>query len=158
MTKVEIGNLQKTIAKLTEVVHTFSSITDTIASLNNTVSILTNTIEILDNTVNSKNIKITLLENRINKLEQYSKKYNIIITDNTGFLEIKNPLIYKYTFIEFVKNKLDTKINYLDIVEIHRLLTRNEQQYKTIVNFPFNETKFNLLKNSKKTQRYKYLH
>ena len=147
MTKVEIANLQKTIVELTEVVQTFSSIKDTIASLNNTVSILTNKIEILDNTVNSKNIKITLLENRINKLEQYSKKSNIIITDNSGFLETKNP---RNTFIEFAKNKLDTKINYLDIVEIHRLPTRNEQQYKTIVKFHFNETKFNLLKNSKK--------
>ena len=45
---------------------------------------------------------------------------------------------------------MDIKINYLDIVEIHRLPTRNEQQYKTIVKFHFNETKFNLLKNSKK--------
>ena len=149
MTKVEIANTQKTISELIEVVHTFSSIKDTIASLNNTVMILTNTIEILDNTENSKNIKMTLLENRIIKLEQYSKESNIIITDNSGFLETKNP---RNTFIEFAKNKLDTKINYLDIVEIHRLPIRNEQQYKTIVKFHFNETKFNLLKTQKNSK------
>ena len=104
--------------------------------------------------MNSKKIKITLLENRINKLEQYSNMSNIIITDNSGFLETKNP---RNTFIEFAKNKLDTKINYLDIVEINRLPTINEQQYKTIVKFYLIHTKFNLLKNSKKTQRYKHL-
>ena len=95
--------------------------------LNNTVSLLTNKIEIQDNTVNSKNIKITLIENRINKLKQYSKKSNIIITDNSGFLETENP---RKTCIEFAKNKLDTKINYLDIVEIHRLPTEMNNNIK----------------------------
>ena len=66
------------------------------------------------------------------------KKSNIIITDNSGYLETEKP---RKTFIEFAKNKLDTKINYLDIVEIHRLPTRNKQQYKMIVKF--NLTKLN---------------
>ena len=54
--------------------------------------------------------------------------------------------MYILLYIKFAKDKLEIKIEPFDIVAIHKLPTKTETIFKTIVKFHFHETKFSLLK------------
>ena len=94
------------------------------------------------------------LLNKINALEQYSKINNLIISRPRGFLDSDNP---RSDFIEFVDVKLNEKIENVDIVAIHKLLSKDTKISKIIVKLHFHETKYNILKNAKKLKDTGYI-
>ena len=119
-----------------------------INELTATVNILVDTIDNLTSSVEIRDQKIFYLENKLNEIEQYSKKTNIIISSSTDFLNKSDNK--KSEFINFVKNQLYIDIDPYDVVAIHELPNKNKDIYKTIVKFHFHETKSKIFKNIKK--------
>ena len=119
-----------------------------INELTATVNILFDKIDNLTSSVEIRDQKIFYLENKLNEIEQYSKKTNIIISSSTDFLNKSDNK--KSEFINFVKNQLNIDIDPYDIVAIHELPNKNKDIYKTIVKFHFHETKSKIFKNIKK--------
>ena len=119
-----------------------------INELTATVNILVDKIDNLTSSVEIRDQKIFYLENKLNEIEQYSKKTNIIISSSTDFLNKSDNK--KSEFINFVKNQLNIDIDPYDVVAIHELPNKNKDIYKTIVKFHFHETKSKIFKNIKK--------
>ena len=119
-----------------------------INELTATVNILVDKIDNLTSSVEIRDQKIVYLENKLNEIEQYSKKTNIIISSSTDFLNKSDNK--KSEFINFVKNQLNIDIDPYDVVAIHELPNKNKDIYKTIVKFHFHETKSTIFKNIKK--------
>ena len=119
-----------------------------INELTATVNILVDKIDNLTSSVEIRDQKMFYLENKLNEIEQYSKKTNIIISSSTDFLNKSDNK--KSEFINFVKNQLNIDIDPYDVVAIHELPNKNKDIYKTIVKFHFHETKSKIFKNIKK--------
>ena len=119
-----------------------------INELTATVNILVDKIDNLTSSVEIRDQQIFYLENKLNEIEQYSKKTNIIISSSTDFLNKSDNK--KSEFINFVKNQLNIDIDPYDVVAIHELPNKNKDIYKTIVKFHFHETKSKIFKNIKK--------
>ena len=119
-----------------------------INELTATVNILVDNIDNLTSSVEIRDQKNFYLENKLNEIEQYSKKTNIIISSSTDFLNKSDNK--KSEFINFVKNQLNIDIDPYDVVAIHELPNKNKDIYKTIVKFHFHETKSKIFKNIKK--------
>ena len=115
-----------------------------INELTATVNILVDKIDNLTSSVEIRDQQIFYLENKLNEIEQYSKKTNIIITS------LNKSDNKKSEFINFVKNQLNIDIDPYDVVAIHELPNKNKEIYKTIVKFHFHETKSKIFKNIKK--------
>ena len=116
-----------------------------INELTATVNILVDKIDNLTSSVEIRDQQIFYLENKLNEIEQYSKKTNIIISSSTDFLNKSDNK--KSEFINFVKNQLNIDIDPYDVVAIHELPNKNKDIYKTIVKFHFHETKSKIFKN-----------
>ena len=119
-----------------------------INELTATVNILVDKIDNLTSSVEIRDQQIFYLENKLNEIEQYSKKTNIIISSSTDFLNKSDNK--KSEFINFVKNQLNIDNDPYDVVAIHELPNKNKDIYKTIVKFHFHETKSKIFKNIKK--------
>ena len=119
-----------------------------INELTATVNILVDKIDNLTSSVEIRDQKIFYLENKLNEIEQYSKKTNIIISSSTDFLNKSDNK--KSEFINLVKNQLNIDIDPYNFVAIHELPNKNKDIYKTIVKFHFHETKSKIFKNIKK--------
>ena len=119
-----------------------------INELTATVNILVDKIDNLTSSVEIRDQQFFYLENKLNEIEQYSKKTNIIISSSTDFLNKSDNK--KSEFINFVKNQLNIDIDPYDVVAIHELPNKNKDIYKTIVKFHFHETKSKIFKNIKK--------
>ena len=70
-------------------------------------------------------------ENKLNEIEQYSKKTNIIISFSTDFLNKSENK--KSEFINFIKNQFNINIDTYAVVVIHELPNTNKDIYKTII-------------------------
>ena len=81
----------------------------------------------MTDTLGIKDKVIFYLEYKINNLEQYSKINNLIISWPKGFLDSNNP---RSGFIEFVDVKLIEKIDNFDIVDIHKLPSKDNKILK----------------------------
>ena len=74
-----------------------------INELTATVNILVDNIDNLTSSVEIRDQKNFYLENKLNEIEQYSKKTNIIVSSSTDFLNKSENK--KSEFINFVKNQ-----------------------------------------------------